>query len=59
MDIYLWKPEEYQRLYNCSFYKIEEIPLEKRQHIFLGICFVLLFFLFEVIKILNNDKYSF
>jgi hypothetical protein len=48
MDIYLWKPEEYQQLYNCSFYKIEEIPLEKRQHIFLGICFILLFFLFEV-----------
>jgi hypothetical protein len=48
MDIYLWKPEEYQRLYNCSLYKIEEIPLEKRQHIFLGISFILLFLVFEV-----------
>uniref|UniRef100_A0A1I8BF77 Transposase n=1 Tax=Meloidogyne hapla TaxID=6305 RepID=A0A1I8BF77_MELHA len=36
MDIYLFNPSEYQRLYNCSLYKIDDIPLEKRQHIFLG-----------------------
>jgi hypothetical protein len=54
MDIYVFQPVEYQRRYNCSLYNVEEIPLEKRQHIFLGISFILLFFVFEVIKLFFN-----
>ncbi|CAK5037836.1 unnamed protein product [Meloidogyne enterolobii] len=49
MDIYLFKPYVvYQRLYNCSLYRIDDIPLEKRQKIFLGVVFVILFLVFEV-----------
>jgi len=48
MDIYLFKPKEYLRLYNCSLYNIEDIPLEDRQHIFLGVILIQLFFILEV-----------
>uniref|UniRef100_A0A914LUG3 Serpentine Receptor, class T n=1 Tax=Meloidogyne incognita TaxID=6306 RepID=A0A914LUG3_MELIC len=52
MDIYLFKPKEYQRLYNCSLYNIKDIPLEDRQHIFLGVVLIQLFFILEFLYIL-------
>ncbi|KAF7627261.1 hypothetical protein Mgra_00009436 [Meloidogyne graminicola] len=52
MDIYFFNPTEYQHLYNCNLYKIEDIPLEKRQHLIFGLLFILLFFIFEFLYIL-------
>uniref|UniRef100_A0AC34QAE9 Uncharacterized protein n=1 Tax=Panagrolaimus sp. JU765 TaxID=591449 RepID=A0AC34QAE9_9BILA len=47
MDILLFKPEEYERMYNCSLYNIEKIPLSQRRHPWIGISFIVLFFIFE------------
>ncbi|KAI6228824.1 hypothetical protein M3Y99_00147700 [Aphelenchoides fujianensis] len=32
MEVLLFDQQQYDLLYNCSFYSIESIPLEKRQH---------------------------
>ncbi|KAI6230294.1 hypothetical protein M3Y99_01075900 [Aphelenchoides fujianensis] len=32
MDLLLFDQQQYELLYNCSFYSIEAIPLERRQH---------------------------
>ncbi|KAI1710658.1 serpentine type 7TM GPCR chemoreceptor srt domain-containing protein [Ditylenchus destructor] len=47
MELYLLHPVEYEKLYNCSVYNIEEIPLENRTHKLLGFCFIALFLVFE------------
>ena len=36
MELYLFHQDTFQRLYNCSFYSIDSIPLESRQHTSLG-----------------------
>ena len=47
MDYVLWRREEYHRLYNCSFLQIETVPLEVRQHSFMGLALVVFFLVFE------------
>ena len=49
MDVYFFKPDEYERLYNCSSYSIDQIPLEKRKHEWLGIFFFTIGTICEVI----------
>ncbi|KAI1695973.1 serpentine type 7TM GPCR chemoreceptor srt domain-containing protein [Ditylenchus destructor] len=51
MELYMLHPVEYEKLYNCSVYNIEEIPLEKRTNKLLGACFIVLFFVFETLYI--------
>lgn len=51
MEVYFFKPDEYERLYNCSSYNIDQIPLEKRRHEWLGIFFFSLSIIYEVILI--------
>ncbi|KAL3089696.1 hypothetical protein niasHT_020475 [Heterodera trifolii] len=48
MELYLFRPTEYQRLYNCSSYKIDDIPLVNRTHTVLGISFIMQFVLFQL-----------
>jgi len=50
MDLYLFHHDEYERLYNCSIYNVDQIPLEKRQHKILGIFFIVLSTIYEVMK---------
>nr|CAD2188433.1 unnamed protein product [Meloidogyne enterolobii] len=50
MDLYLFYQNEYERLYNCSIYNIDQIPLEKRQHKILGIFFIILSTIYVVSK---------
>jgi hypothetical protein len=33
MELYLFDPVGYERLYNCSAYNVTDIPIEKRQDI--------------------------
>uniref|UniRef100_A0A1I8BVU0 Uncharacterized protein n=1 Tax=Meloidogyne hapla TaxID=6305 RepID=A0A1I8BVU0_MELHA len=33
MDLFLFDPVGYEKLYNCSSYKVEDVPIEKRQDI--------------------------
>lgn len=51
MDIYLFYPDEYQRLYNCNTYSVEDVPLEKRVHMGIGVSLIVLFAIYEVIYI--------
>nr|CAD2142354.1 unnamed protein product [Meloidogyne enterolobii] len=51
MDLYLFHHDEYERVYNCSIYSVEQIPLEKRQHKILGIFFIILSTIYEILYI--------
>uniref|UniRef100_A0A915D5C1 Uncharacterized protein n=1 Tax=Ditylenchus dipsaci TaxID=166011 RepID=A0A915D5C1_9BILA len=51
MEFYLFHYSDYQKLYNCSIYEVEDIPLEDRQHIILGSTFLILFVAFELLYI--------
>ncbi|KAH7712801.1 hypothetical protein AAVH_19875 [Aphelenchoides avenae] len=44
----LFHPAEFQRLYNCSAYSIDDIPLEARQHPITGAVYVILFLIYQV-----------
>jgi hypothetical protein len=48
MDLYFLDKPKFQRLYNCTFYKIEWIPLEERVHVFWGCFFLVASALFTV-----------
>jgi hypothetical protein len=48
MDIYLFNRPEWDRLYNCSLYAVDAIPLAQRQHARLGWLAIGIFFLMEV-----------
>jgi hypothetical protein len=51
MDLYLFHQKEYQALYNCSFYSVDQIPLEKRQHRLVGFSFLTLGITLEILYI--------
>uniref|UniRef100_A0A1I8BGR3 G_PROTEIN_RECEP_F1_2 domain-containing protein n=1 Tax=Meloidogyne hapla TaxID=6305 RepID=A0A1I8BGR3_MELHA len=51
MDVYFFKSDEYERLYNCSSYNIDQIPLEKRRHEWLGIFLFSLSAIYEILYI--------
>jgi hypothetical protein len=40
MDIYFFQPERYERMYNCNLYSVDQIPLEQRQHVGLGLTWI-------------------
>jgi hypothetical protein len=41
MNLFLRNPNgEFDRLYNCSFYSVDSVPVEKRQHFLLGLFFL-------------------
>ena len=50
MDLYFFHHDEYERLYNCSLYNIDQIPIEKRQHKILGFFFFILSTIYGVSK---------
>ncbi|KAL3109957.1 hypothetical protein niasHT_017330 [Heterodera trifolii] len=51
MDVYLFKPDVYEQYYNCTGYSVDSIPIEKRRHIILGILFMALGILCEVLYV--------
>ncbi|KAI1732426.1 serpentine type 7TM GPCR chemoreceptor srt domain-containing protein [Ditylenchus destructor] len=51
MEMFFFRPDEYERLYNCTTYRVEDVPLEKRQHTYLGIAFLVLFVIFMMLYI--------
>lgn len=48
MELYLLRSAEYQRLYNCSSYSVDDVPLPRRTHVALGVSFIMQFVLFEI-----------
>jgi hypothetical protein len=47
MDIYFFQPERYERMYNCNMYNVDQIPLEQRQHVGLGLTWMGLTTIFQ------------
>lgn len=48
MDLMLFRPADYDRLYNCSGFNADLVPLEQRVHLFHGVLLIVLFVVFEV-----------
>lgn len=48
MEMYMFRREEYDRLYNCTFYNVSMVPLEQRQHTGMGAFFICIMLFFEV-----------
>ncbi|KAI6186064.1 hypothetical protein M3Y98_00092200 [Aphelenchoides besseyi] len=46
MEWFLIERNKYERLYNCSFYDYQRIPVEQRQHKFLGLVIIVSYALF-------------
>ncbi|KAI1697788.1 serpentine type 7TM GPCR chemoreceptor srt domain-containing protein [Ditylenchus destructor] len=51
MDTYIYDRKAFELHYNCSFYDVDSIPLEKRQHIVMGWAFIILFSVTEILYI--------
>ena len=49
MEQFIRQTSEFQRLYNCSFYDISAIPLERRVNVPIGV-FVMSISLIEEVK---------
>jgi hypothetical protein len=39
MEVFFFRPDIYERYYNCSAYQVDSIPLEKRSREWLGVFF--------------------
>lgn len=44
----IFNPDYFHSLYNCSFYKVDDLPLEKRRHVGHGIILLTCGVLFQV-----------
>lgn len=55
MEMFIFHRDEYNRLYNCSLYSVEDVPIEKRQSVLLGYMFMVLFTIYEVSK--RSERY--
>ncbi|KAI1701627.1 serpentine type 7TM GPCR chemoreceptor srt domain-containing protein [Ditylenchus destructor] len=51
MEVWFFDNEEFSQLYNCSFYKIDDVPLNNRRHTYLGASFIALFTIYELLYI--------
>ncbi|KAH7718221.1 Protein Y55F3C.10 [Aphelenchoides avenae] len=51
MEMFIFHRDEYNRLYNCSLYSVEDVPIEKRQSVLLGFMFMVLFTIYELLYI--------
>lgn len=50
MEMFFFHPQQFDLLYNCTFYDITAIAQEQRQHIGMGGFFMLLSLFFEVMS---------
>jgi hypothetical protein len=48
MELLVFEPEAFGRLYNCDNFTVDQMPIGKRQHFWHGIILIGLFLLFEV-----------
>lgn len=45
MEVFFFEKDYYNLRYNCTFYDVDQIPLEKRRHRFLGSVILATYFL--------------
>uniref|UniRef100_A0AC34QII9 Uncharacterized protein n=1 Tax=Panagrolaimus sp. JU765 TaxID=591449 RepID=A0AC34QII9_9BILA len=51
MDLFFLRADEFLLHYNCSFYNVDVIPLQRRQHFAIGVSLIVLFVIFEMMYI--------
>jgi hypothetical protein len=51
MEQFLLNTPDFHRLYNCSFYDVSSVPLAQRQHVLLGVVFVVI----TVVQVVGDD----
>ncbi|KAI1710981.1 serpentine type 7TM GPCR chemoreceptor srt domain-containing protein [Ditylenchus destructor] len=51
MDLFLFHTEEYNKLYNCTSYDVDNVPIESRRRPILGWLFIISFFVLETLYI--------
>jgi Serpentine type 7TM GPCR chemoreceptor Srt len=51
MNLYVFHRDFFERHYNCSFYTIDAVPLNSRQHVYLGIGLITLFTAFTILYV--------
>ncbi|KAI6233339.1 hypothetical protein M3Y99_00927700 [Aphelenchoides fujianensis] len=51
MEVFLFERDEYSRKYNCTFYDVNNIPVEERRHVLLGAVVLLSYFFFTTLYI--------
>jgi hypothetical protein len=51
MDQFLLNTEHFRRFYNCSFYDVDSVPGEQRRHLLLGILFIVVSMVEEVLTL--------
>ncbi|KAI6170908.1 hypothetical protein M3Y97_01103600 [Aphelenchoides bicaudatus] len=49
MDVVLRRRDFYHQMYNCSFYSVDSIPIERRKHVAYGCFLIALFIIFELL----------
>ncbi|KAL3108920.1 hypothetical protein niasHT_011470 [Heterodera trifolii] len=68
METFFFKPELYNRLYNCTSYDIDQIPLEQRKHFLVGALYMVFGIISEILylpclislwKHMDNTCYKF
>ncbi|KAH7714553.1 SRT-39 protein, partial [Aphelenchoides avenae] len=52
-QIVLFDRENFDRLYNCTAYNVDDVPLERRQDPILGACYILLFSFYETAHLIT------
>ncbi|KAI6171204.1 Protein CBR-SRT-29 [Aphelenchoides bicaudatus] len=57
MEVFLFEPQTYQRLYNCSFYDVDSIPVERRRNPFLGTLYSLVIYAMLRSQFRNQETY--
>uniref|UniRef100_A0A915E4H6 Uncharacterized protein n=1 Tax=Ditylenchus dipsaci TaxID=166011 RepID=A0A915E4H6_9BILA len=50
MELYLFRPEEHKRLYNCDNITVEDVPLEKRQNAVEGVILIVLTIIYYYVE---------
>jgi hypothetical protein len=48
MDEFLLNTPDFRRLYNCSFYEVDSVPLVQRQQVLLGLALAVISVVEEV-----------
>jgi hypothetical protein len=48
MELYLFNKPKFQQLYNCTFYNVNDLPLEERAHSVIGGLFLVGYVVFTV-----------
>ncbi|KAI1718116.1 serpentine type 7TM GPCR chemoreceptor srt domain-containing protein [Ditylenchus destructor] len=51
MEMYIFRPDDYERLYSCDSINIDDVPLAQRQHIAEGIITILLCAIYYILYI--------